>query len=405
MHLLEGMSVAIASLMTNKMRALLTMLGIIIGVGAVITMVALGTGAQQAVEDRISGLGADLLFLRPGADRRGHVRMAAGSRTSLTEEDADVLVRECPSVVAVAPHVSTSAQLKYGNQNWNSRIYGTYPEYEWIRNTPAELGAYFTHADNDQRRRVCLLGPTVVENLFGIGVNPVGSEIKIRNINFAVVGTLQEKGAQGWGNTDDVVIVPLRTAQKRLIGQDYISSVSVRARDQASMDRATLEIESVLRRRHKLQQGDENDFTIRSMTDVQSTMGETTKTFTTLLASIALVSLLVGGIGIMNIMLVSVTERTREIGVRKAVGGRRRDIMLQFLIESVTLALSGGILGILLGMAGAKALATFAGWNTILSLEAIVLAFGFSFAVGVFFGFYPARKASLLDPIEALRYE
>jgi len=312
---------------------------------------------------------------------------------------------DCPSVMAVAPELSSSAQVKSGNNNWNTRILGTYPEYEWLRNTPTELGQYFTHADNTVRRRVCVIGPTVAENLFGTDVNPVGQTIKIRNINFEVLGLLQEKGVQGWGNSDDQIILPLRTMQKRITGQDYVSSIDIRAVNQAAMDRATIEIESLLRRRHKLQTGQDNDFSIMSMTDVTSTLGETTKTFTTLLASIALVSLVVGGIGIMNIMLVSVTERTREIGVRKAVGGRRRDIMLQFLIESITLALGGGILGIAAGAGGAYALAFFANWNTLISPEAIALAFGFSFAVGVFFGYYPARKASMLDPIEALRYE
>lgn len=405
MRLAEGMAVAFASLYANKLRALLTMLGIIIGTGAVITMIALGSGARKAVEERISQLGADLLFVRPGADRGRHVRMAAGSSINLTEKDAQAIVQDCPAVLAIAPELWGSAQVKFGNNNWNTRVLGTYPEYEWLRNSPAEIGEYFTHTDNTVRRRVCVIGPTVAENLFGEDANPVGQTIKIRNINFTVLGVLKEKGAQGWGNTDDQVIVPLRTAQKRLIGRDYISSIDVRTVDQASMDRATIEIESLLRRRHKLQPGQENDFSIRSMTDVMSTLGETTETFTMLLASIALVSLIVGGIGIMNIMLVSVTERTREIGVRKAVGGRRRDILLQFLIESVALSLVGGILGIAVGIGGAYALAYFAGWNTLVSPVAIGLAFGFSVAVGVFFGFYPARKASMLDPIEALRYE
>jgi len=405
MNLAEGFSVAVAALHANKLRSLLTMLGIIIGTGAVITMIALGNGARKAVEERISQLGADLLFVRPGTDRGRHVRGPAGSSVNLTEKDAVAIAENCPSVLAVAPEVWSSAQVKLGSNNWNTRILGTYPEYEWLRNTPVLMGEYFTHADNKVRRRVCVLGPTVVENLFGDDINPIGRTIKIRNINFEVLGVLKEKGAQGWGNTDDQVIVPLRTAQKRLMGRDHVSSIDVRAVDQASMNRATLEIESLLRRRHKLHEGQENDFSMRSMTDVMSTLGETTETFTMLLASIALVSLLVGGIGIMNIMLVSVTERTREIGVRKAVGGRRRDILTQFLIESIALSLAGGALGIALGIAGANALAHFAGWNTLVAPEAVLLAFGFSFAVGVFFGYYPARKASALDPIEALRYE
>jgi ABC-type antimicrobial peptide transport system permease subunit len=405
MHLFEGMVVAFTSLHANKLRALLTMLGIIIGTGAVITMIALGSGARKAVEERISQLGADLLFVRAGASRGGPVHMGEGSSVRLTEKDTQAIATECPSVLAVAPELNGSAQAKFGNNNWNTRILGTYPEYEWLRNSPTKYGKYFTHADDNVRRRVCLLGPTVAENLFGKDVNPVGQTIKIRNINFEVLGLLQEKGSEGWRNSDDQIIIPLRTMQKRITGQDNVSSIDVRAVNQAAMDRATIEIESLLRRRHKLQTGQENDFNIMSMTDVTSTLGETTETFTMLLASIALVSLIVGGIGIMNIMLVSVTERTREIGVRKAVGGRSRDILLQFLIESITLAIGGGILGIAAGVGGAYALAYFAGWNTLISPTAVALAFGFSFAVGVFFGFYPARKASRLDPIEALRYE
>jgi len=401
----EGVSVAITALNSNKLRSLLTMLGIIIGTGAVITMIALGSGAKQAVEDRISQMGANLLYVRSGVEGPGHVRGPAGEGTRLYEDDAVAIARECPSVLGVAPEISSSAQVKFGNNNWNTRITGTYPEYEWLRNTPVQAGEYFTHADNNVRRRVCVIGTTVAENLFGDDIYPVGQTIKIRNINFQVVGLLKEKGAEGWGDSDDLILVPLRTAQKRLMGRDYVSSISVGAVDQASINRATLEIESVLRRRNKLQPGEENNFSIRSMTDIASTLGETTDTFTMLLASIALVSLLVGGIGIMNIMLVSVTERTREIGVRKALGGRRRDILTQFLIESITLSLTGGILGIAAGVGGAYALAYFAQWNTLVAPEAIFLAFGFSFAVGVFFGFYPARKASNLDPIEALRYE
>ena len=401
----EGIAVAATALKANKLRALLTMLGIIIGTGAVITMIALGSGARKAVENNISLMGANLLFIRPESEGPGHVHMAGGTGASLTETDALVIPRECPSVLAVAPEVYSGQQVKFGNSNWNTRVVGTYPEYEWIRNAPCASGSYFTQADNVVRRRVCVVGPTVAQNLFGEGADPVGQTIKIRNINFEIVGLLKMKGAQGWGNTDDQIIVPLSTAQKRLMGGNNISSIDVRAVDQASMDRATLEIESVLRRRHKLQPGQDNNFSIMSQSDVMATLGETTKTFTMLLASIALVSLIVGGIGIMNIMLVSVTERTREIGVRKAIGGRRRDILTQFLIESVTLSLGGGILGIMIGIAGASALSHFAGWNTLISPQAVALAFGFSFVVGVFFGYYPARKAANLDPIEALRYE
>lgn len=400
----EAVSVAFVSLGANKMRTMLTMLGIIIGVAAVISMVALGMGAQEAVEDRISSLGANLLFLRPGAGRSGHVRMAAGSTQNIDAKDVAAILRDCPSILAAVPEVSRSFQVAFENRNWNTRVTGTTPDYEWVRNTPVSRGSYFSAADDQRRARVCVLGPTVVENLFG-DLDPVGRKVKIRNISFEVVGVLEEKGAQGWYNRDDVILIPVQTALHRVLGQDRYNSVSLRVVSAELMDRASLEIEDVMRKQHRLNRGQDNDFTVRSMSDVASTLGEASKTFTMLLASIALVSLLVGGIGIMNIMLVSVTERTREIGVRMAMGARRRDILVQFLIESIALAFIGGLLGVGVGVGLAVGLSSLYQWNTLVSPLAVVVSFTFSLAVGIFFGILPARKASLLDPIDALRYE
>ncbi len=400
----EALGVSLTALYSNKMRSALTMLGIIIGVAAMITMVALGSGAGKAVEARIAKLGANLLFVRPGAASVGHVHMAAESEVNLTPDDAKALARECPSVQAVVPECNGSYQVKYENKNWNTRVVGSTPDYEWVRNSPVERGAYFSNSADQRRERVCLLGKTVADNLFA-DTDPVGKSIKIRGINFEVKGVLQEKGVQGWMNQDDQILVPLQTAMYRIMGRDSYSSIDLRVIDDKSMDAATLEVESALRRRHKLVAGQENDFNVRSMADVAATLGEATKTFTMLLASIALVSLIVGGIGIMNIMLVSVTERTREIGVRIAIGARRRDIMTQFLIESITLSVLGGVAGILLGVGAAALLAKLYQWNILISLPAIFISFGFAAMVGIFFGLYPARKASRLDPIEALRYE
>ncbi len=400
----EAISVSLNALNSNKLRSALTMLGIIIGVGAMITMVALGTGAKMAVENRILSLGANLLFVRAGAPSQGHIRGPAGEGVSLTPADADAIRKNCPSITAVVPEVTGSFQVKYESQNWNTRVTGATPDYEWVRNAPVSQGEYFTNTDNLRRERVCVIGKTVVENLFG-DTDPVGRTIKMRGLNFKVTGVLTEKGVQGWWNQDDQIIIPLETAMYRVMGRDSYGSISLRVANDNLMDVATVEVESALRREHKLRTGEENDFSVRSMSDVASTLGEATETFTVLLASIALVSLVVGGIGIMNIMLVSVTERTREIGVRMALGARRRDILMQFLIESVTLASLGGLLGILGGIGTATIMADLYNWNTLVSPPAVAISFGFAFVVGVFFGLYPARKASRLDPIEALRYE
>lgn len=400
----EGVNVALAALRANKMRSGLTMLGIIIGVGSMITMVAMGSGARKAVDDRIQALGAGLLFVRPGAPQQGFIRLSAGSVETLDAKDVDAIRTECPTIAAVIPEATGFAQVKYENKNWNTRVTGTVPDYEWVRNAAVSKGSYFTNADNQRRERVCVIGQEIATNLFG-DIEPTGKTIRINGMSFEVKGVLKPKGISGWMNQDDLILIPIETALKRLFGRETFGSLTLKVSDEKQIDRAILEVESVLRRTHRLAVGQENDFNIRSMSDVGTAQAETADTFTMLLASIALVSLIVGGIGIMNIMLVSVTERTREIGVRMALGARRRDILLQFLMESTTLSILGGVVGIAAGVGAAVVLSKFYGWNTLIVPEAIFISFAFAAMVGIFFGLYPARKAARLDPIEALRYE
>jgi putative ABC transport system permease protein len=404
-NFLESLSVSLNALRANKVRSFLTMLGIIIGVAAVIAMIALGQGAKKAVEDSIRALGTNLLMIRPGAARQGMVRLGAGSSIRLNQEDLDAIKKKVSGIEAIAPEQARFGQLKYGNKNWSCQVIGTTPEYELVRNAPADKGAYFTRQDGASRKRVAVIGQTVVDNLFEPEENPIGQPIKINNVPFEVTGVLKVKGQQGWFNQDDIAIVPLETAQKRLLGLDFFTNINVRAVDESMMEQVSMEIEQVLRRTHRLSGADENDFAIRNQADIMATRTETAKTLTWLLASVAFVSLLVGGIGIMNIMLVSVTERTREIGVRMALGARKRDILSQFLTEAITLSLVGGLIGIGLGVGATLLLSKLAGWTTLISSGSILLAFLFSATVGIFFGLYPARKAAQLDPIDALRYE
>jgi putative ABC transport system permease protein len=406
MDLREGLGVAFDSVLANKMRAALTMLGIIIGVGAVITMVALGEGAQQAVTQRIQALGSNLLFVGPGSSRSGPVMTAAGSSVRLTRKDIEAVQAQCEEIVEAVPEFSRGAQVKYGNKNWSTRITGTTPNYGEVRNVSAVAGRYFTAQEEAARARVCLIGSTVRDNLFAPGEDPLGKTLRISRMNFQIIGVLETKGQSGgWMNPDDQVLIPLATAQMRLFGVDYISNSALKVADAALMDKAFYDVERVLRQQHRLRDSQDNDFTIRNQADILSTFEETSKTFTSLLAGIAGVSLIVGGIGIMNIMLVSVTERTREIGIRKAVGAKRRDIMIQFLMEALALSLTGGLIGVLLGVGISNLLARLAGWNTLISPESIGVSFLFAAAVGIIFGLYPARRAALQDTIVALRYE
>jgi macrolide transport system ATP-binding/permease protein len=403
-EVVESLSMAVSSIFSNKLRSFLTMLGIIVGVSAVIAMIAIGQGAGAQITERISQLGANLLMVRPGAFRHGPARSAGGSRTSLNYEDAQAIAERCPSVAKVDAEYSRNAQVVYGNKNTNTSINGVTPNYPEVRNFPVEQGSFVTEEDNRFMRRVAVLGKTVVENLFG-EEDPIGQYIKIKRSSFQVIGVMSEKGGSGWRDEDDIIFVPLKTAQKRLFGVDYVSTVNVEAKSEDVMDKASAEITSLLRERHRIRAGDEDDFNIMSQTEILSTVQETSNTFTMLLAGIAVVSLIVGGIGIMNIMFVSVTERTREIGIRKAIGAQRRDILSQFLIEAIIVSLAGGMIGVFSGILASKLMSQFAGWQTVITPISVALSFSFALAVGLFFGFYPARKASLLNPIDALRYE
>jgi len=397
----ENITMAVSSIFANKLRSFLTMLGIIVGVAAVITMIALGQGASNQITQRIKQMGANLVMVNQFRRMVG-----GGSFTPLSYADARAIAEECPSVARVDASFRRNAQVVFGNLNVNTEINGVTPNFPMIRNFPVERGSFFTEEDNKLMRRVCVLGKTVVKKLFG-ETDPIGQYLKIRRTVFQVIGIMSEKGSSGFRDEDDVIFVPLRTAQKRLFGldRDQVSEINVEAKSEKLVDKATTEVTNLLRARHKIRPGQEDDFNVRSQAEILSTVQETSKTFTLLLAGIAIVSLIVGGIGIMNIMFVSVTERTREIGIRKAIGAQRIDILGQFLIEAVILSLSGGIIGIILGIGASKLTSQFAGWSTVITPGSIFLSFLFAFTVGFFFGVYPARKASLLNPIDALRYE
>jgi len=401
----EIILVALGAIRANKLRSLLTMLGIVIGVAAVITMVALGSGAQKAVQDQIERLGTNLLTVYPGQSfMRG---VASGERVSLTVDDAKALENTSAVIANVVPEIGGNQQVKYGNQNINVNVNGTTPNFLGVQNYELSAGRMFTMGDDEARRRVAVLGGGVPEMLGSNGPAMIGQTIQIRGIPFEIIGLLAEKGmSSGFGgNPDEQILIPLLTARYRVVGRDRLRSLTVEVSHPDSVNIAMLEIERALRTAHGIRPGGDNDFQIRNRSEFLTTFEETTRTFTFLLAGIAAVSLLVGGIGIMNIMLVSVTERTREIGVRKALGATRRSILLQFMVEALVLCLMGGIMGILVGSGGALALSRLANWNTLISPGAMVLAIGFSAGVGLFFGIWPAQRAARLDPIQALRYE
>jgi putative ABC transport system permease protein len=400
----ETVAVALQSIRANMLRSVLTMLGIIIGVGAVITMVALGSGAQKAVEDRIAALGANVFTVFAGQARQGGIRIT--DRTILSTDDYDALRRDARLLKAVVPEMQQSLQVKYGNQNSNVNVVGTTADYVPVRNYTVPYGRMFTPGEDEARQRYAVLGAAVPRMLAGNPAAMIHQNILIRGISFEVIGILSEKGAAGgFGNPDEQILIPLNTARYRVFGSNRLRSFSIQVADSVPVEQGMVDLERVLRREHRIRPGGENDFTIRNQQDVLATQQQATQVFTSLLASIAAVSLLVGGIGIMNIMLVSVTERTREIGVRKALGATRLNIMMQFLIEALTLCLLGGIIGILVGIGTAILLAKVMLWNTLISPVSIAIAFLFSAAVGLFFGIWPARRASSLDPIVALRYE
>lgn len=401
----ESILIALEGLKSNKLRSMLTMLGIIIGVGAVIAMISIGLGMQKKVQSSIASLGSNLLIVSPGSMAApGGVRSAAGSNITLSNQDAKA-IGKISGIQYMAPSVSAQSQLIYNHKNWKTSVQGTTPEFLDIRNYKIAAGSFFTTSHENARARVVVLGQTAATNLFG-AASPIGQTIRIDTAPFRVIGVLESKGQSSMGqDQDDLALVPLLTAQERLMGMTYLNSITVQVENEAEIDRVQSEITALLRSRHHLAAKAEDDFTVRNLTALMSTMSETTGTITLFLGAVAAISLLVGGIGIMNIMLVSVTERTREIGIRKALGATYRDILTQFLVESVAISVTGGILGILLGISASYIISFIAKWNTIISVPAIVVAFGVTVLIGIFFGIYPARKAALLDPIDALRYE
>jgi len=402
--------IALRALATNKLRSALTMLGIVIGVAAVIVMIAVGAGAQARVEEQIRALGSNLLLIMSGARTQGGVRLPQGSSQTLSEDDAVAINQEIPEALA-APALRGAAQVVAGNANWSTQIYGTTPEYLRVRDWPLAAGRNFSATEMSGAGKVCLLGATVARELFA-GADPVDQVIRIKRVPFTVIGVLETKGQSLMGSDqDDIIVVPIGAARSRVLGaaaqarSRAVSTIWVKVADGHDTKAAEDEVRLLLRQRHRLQPGTDDDFSLRNLAEVMAAQEASSRVLALLLAAVASVSLLVGGIGIMNIMLVSVTERTREIGLRMALGARTRDILGQFLVEAVTLSLIGGLVGVALGVGGAMAVASLAGWRVVLSPAAVGLAVAFAFGVGVLFGFYPARKAAQLNPVEALRFE
>ena len=410
MQILASVRIAFRALRVNTLRSALTMLGIIFGVGAVIVMVAVGSGATSQISAAIRSVGSNMIVILSGSVTSGGIRLGHGSALTLTEDDARAIALECPAVALVAPSMRGISQVVFGNVNWSTVIQGTVPEWLQIRDYEVESGRAFTSRDVDGVAKVALVGQTVVKNLFS-GADPVGQIIRIKRVPFTVLGVLSPKGQSGMGqDQDDIVVIPLSTAKRKVLGisqanASAVGVIAVQARGPTAMKEAEEQIVALLRQRHHLQPSQENDFDVRNITEAFAAQEQSARVMSLLLGAIASVSLLVGGIGIMNIMLVSVTERTREIGLRLAVGAKTRDILTQFLVEAVTLSVVGGLVGIALGIGTSLMISWLAKWSTLISGSAILTAFAFSALVGVFFGYYPARKAAFLDPIEALRYE
>ena len=406
MRILNLLKIAYRSLSKNKLRVLLTMLGIIIGVASVIAMLAIGQGSKQNIEASMSSLGINSVMIFPGSVNMGGVRGGAGSYSTLTEKDADVIAAKCEYVTDVTPVASKSSQVIAGNQNWHTQVAGGLNQYFTIRALTIAVGNTFSATDEHTAAKVCAIGQTVSTNLFGEGVNPVGKLIRINSIPFRVIGLLVVKGQNSFGqDQDDIIVAPFSTVMKRMLSTHYINSILASATTEKDIPLAEAQIGSILRMQHKLTPADQDDFTVRSQADIAKTFESISNVMTILLACIASISLLVGGIGIMNIMLVSVTERTREIGIRMAVGAKARDVLFQFIIESIFISVLGGIIGILLGTLISLLVGKFGGWPVVITPTSIILSFAFSSAVGIFFGWYPARKAANLNPIDALRYE
>ena len=405
MDLIAILKIAIRALTRNKMRSLLTMLGIIIGVGAVIATVGVGQGAQEQVQQQIAAMGTNVIFVSSGSVNSAGLRLGSGATKTLINDDMQAILREVPTITMAAPSSGATTQIVYENQNWSTRATGTEPQYFQIRNWDFAHGSSFTDDDVNHAANVVVLGATVQQNLFGNN-DPTGQTVRIGNLPFQVVGVLSAKGQSGIGqDQDDAIYVPITTLQKKITGQDWLQNIIASASSQQASYTAQSQITALLRDRHRIRPGQDDDFSVRNLADVAQLADQSSKVMTLLLASIAGVSLIVGGIGIMNIMLVSVTERTREIGIRIAIGATESDVLRQFLSESVVLSLAGGIIGILFGVVASMTIAKVLGWNILISMAAVAAAVVFSMAVGVFFGFYPARKAARLDPIEALRFE
>jgi putative ABC transport system permease protein len=398
--------IAIRALVRNRLRAILTMLGIIIGVASVIAMLAIGEGSKQKMRTEMSKMGTNLLMVMPNFQRRGGVSLGASTSMSLKYSDVVALRNEATAIAAVSPEIRASGQVIYGNQNTQTTVYGVSEEYLGIKKLVLKSGRLFTSNETKSMAKVCILGQTVIENLFGTGADPVGLSIRIKNLPFTIIGTLEDKGESGMGqDQDDLILAPYTTVQRRLAAIDYINGIYVSATTEEKSDEAQAQIEDILRRTHKLKDTDESNFRIMSQTELMTTVSSITDIMTILLGAIASISLLVGGIGIMNIMFVSVTERTREIGLRMSIGGRGRDILKQFLVESMLLSIIGGALGVIFGYLLAQLGGSLMSTVPVVTSKSVVLAFLVCFAIGVFFGWYPARKAANLNPIDALRYE
>jgi putative ABC transport system permease protein len=400
------LKIALNALLRNKLRAFLTMLGIIIGVASVIAMLGIGEGSKSSIQQQIAGMGLNLVTVVPGSQQRGGVQFGASTMQSLKETDVDAILSDCPAVLAATPEVRGSGQVVFGPANWPTQMLGENTSYLQIRERSVTNGRMFTDREVNIASKVCLLGQTVVTNLFGAGADPVGQVIRFKKVPFMVIGVLEAKGLNTFGqDQDDIILAPYTTVQKRIQAITWVNSIYTSAVDSKSTDLAAKQIEETLRRHHKIKGSDQNDFTIRNQTELLSTFSSVSNILTVLLGAIAGISLLVGGIGIMNIMYVSVTERTREIGLRMAIGGRNIDIMLQFLAESMLLSITGGVIGILVGIAASKIIGSTMSWPVIVLPDSEILSFAVCTVIGIFFGWYPAKKASGLDPIDALRYE
>ena len=404
-HFLLTTGIALRALQRNKMRSVLTAIGIIIGVASVVLMVAIGKGAQASIESQISSLGSNLLLVLPGSKRSHGVNSGQGSASTLTLEDAEAIRREIPAIIAVSPEITTNAQAIANGRNWSTNVFGESPEYLQIRDWPIARGTMFTEREVRAATKVAVIGSKTARELFG-PLDPIGQTVRIKNQPFTIIGQLESKGAGiGGQNQDDRFIVPFTTAMRRLTGDTYLRSINLQIKSTDQMEAAQQQITALLRQRHRIVSGRPDDFNIFNQKDIADTLGSITQLLTVFLGAVSSLSLLVGGIGIMNIMLVSVTERTREIGIRIAVGAQPSDILLQFLIESVTLSLLGGATGVAFGLGGAELASLVPNFKAIVTPDSIALAFGVSFVIGVFFGFYPARKAAAMDPIDALRFE